>query len=257
MSRSVLSRRAFLTAATASIAVLPGSAEAGTLVVPPLVIASEDYPPYAFNFRGHRKGYDVDKVTMVLDELRLRPVHRSMTRTGIFGGLDEATVDLGFPFTQTPLRTQKYLLVGPLHTNRFVLAMRSADAKGPLTYASLAGLRVGVTDRHRYPPEFDALENITRISSTSLTSALRRLGYGRVDAVIGDRSAMEAIVQAEGLEHQLTVSTSVLAAGPAFVLFPKSRAALAQAFGDALHRLDAASRFKEIDARYPMVEPPK
>jgi polar amino acid transport system substrate-binding protein len=253
MGRLHLSRRIFLFAAAATgIGALPRDARAGVLKV-----ASEDYPPYAFSFRGQRKGYDVEKITMILEALRYRPVQHSMVRSAMFQGLDEGTVDLAFPFTQTPVRLQKYLLVGPLHTNRTVLAVRTDDAKEPVGLEALAGLRVGVTDRHRYPPEFDALQNITRVSCSSLNLAIRRLSYGRVDAVVGDRSAMEAIAYEEGLENQVHVSPNVIAAGPAYILLPKSHTALAAAVGDVLHRLDAAGKFAELATRYPSVEPPR
>jgi ABC-type amino acid transport substrate-binding protein len=194
---------------------------------------------------------------MVLEALHYRPVQHSMVRSGLFKGLDEATVDLAFPFTETPLRVQKYLLSGKLHTNRTVLAVRTEDAKEPVGLAAIAGLRVGVTDRHRYPPAFDALQNITRVGCSSLNLAIRRLSYGRVDAVIGDRSAMEAITFAEGLEHKVHVSQEIVGAGPAYALFPKSRAALAAAFGDTLRRLEAEGKFKDLEERFPSVEPPK
>ncbi len=251
-----LTRRLFLLAGTAFGGIAALSKDAFAFAAP-LVIASEDYPPYAFNVRGRREGFDVEKVAMVLEALKYRPVQRSMPRTPLFKGLEDATVDLGFPFTETPLRKQKYLISGKLHTNRTVLAVRTEDAKEPLTLASLAGLRVGTTDRHRYPAEFDALTNITRVGSSSLNLAIRRLSYGRVDAVIGDLSAMEATAYSEGLEHKIHVSHQVISAVPAYALFPKSRAAFAAEFGDMLAKLDAAGKFKEIEAKYPAVEPPR
>jgi ABC-type amino acid transport substrate-binding protein len=245
-----LSRRRLLLAA--GVGLLARDARASVLMV-----ASEDYPPYAFNFRGQRKGYDVEKIAMVLEALRYRPVQHSLVRSALFKGLDEGTIDIAFPFTETPLRVQKYLLVGPLHTNRTVLAVRKDDVQEPVGLESIAGLRVGVTDRHRYPPAFDALQNITRVSCSSLNLAIRRLSYGRVDAVIGDRSAMEAIAYAEGLENQVRVSPNLIAAGPAYVLLPKSRGDLAASFRDVLHKLDAEGKFKELGSRYPSVDPPK
>ncbi len=253
MPRSIVSRRGLLAAATAStIGLLPKEALAA-----PLVIGSEDYPPYAFSFRGGRKGFDVERVSMALDLIHMRPIHRSMVRSALFAGLEDGTVDLAFPFTRTPVRESKYIISGALHTNRFVLAKRTADAHEPMGLESLAGMRVAVTDRHRYPAAFDALTNITRVSCSSLDLAVRRLGYGRVDAVIGDLSAMAGIVHHEGLEHKVRISSTIIAAGPAYALFPKSRAALATSFADALKKLEAAGKFKDVESRFPMVEPPK
>ena len=135
--------------------------------------------------------------------------------------------------------------------------MRKEDAKEPVTLGAIAGLRVAVTDRHRYPAAFDALTNITRVSCSSLNLAIRRLGYGRVDAVIGDYTAMQAMVMAEGLENKIHVSPEIVGSGNAFVLFPKSRAALAKAFDDTLKSLEAAGKFKDLESRFPTVEPPK
>ena len=250
--RELITRRTFLIAAAATSVFLPRDARAA-----PLVIGSEDYPPYAFNFRGGRRGYDVEKVTMVLEELKYRPLQRSMIRAALFKGLEEDVVDVAFPFTETPLRLQKYIVAGALHNNRSVLAMRKDEAKEPMTLESIAGLRVAVTERHRYPAAFESLTNITRVPCSSLNLAVRRLSYGRVDAVIGDRTAMDSMVQVEGLEHKIHVSPQSLGSGTAYCLFPKSHVALATAFNDTLKRLAAAGRFKDLEARFPSVDPPK
>ncbi len=254
-----ITRRNFLSATAVTVGglSLEGLARADALIEAPLRIASEDYPPYAFNLRGSRHGFDVEKVTMVLDALRHRFIQTPMMRTALFQGLDEATVDLGFPFTETPVRLQKYIVAAPLHTNRTAFAMRTSDVKGPIGLDSIAGLRVGVTDRHRYPAAFDAMQNITRVSCSSLNLAIRRLDYERVDAVIGDLSAMKSIVSVEGLEHKITVSTNAIGSANAFVLFPQSRHELAAAFTETLARLQAEGKFKDLEARFPTVEPPR
>jgi polar amino acid transport system substrate-binding protein len=253
MSGPVISRRTFVVATAAVVALLPKGARAAER----LLVTSEDAPPYAFNYRGHRKGFAVEKVARVLDALHIRDVDHSMTRTAMFKGLDDDTIDLAFPFTETPLRKQKYLLVGPLYTTRFVLAVRTEDGQEPVGLPFIEGKRVGLVDRHRYPAAFDAVQNTTRLPCSSLTLALRRLSYGRVDAVIGDRSSMQANILSLGLEEQIHVSPNAIASVPTYVLFPKSRATLAAAFGDVLHKMEAAGNFKDLETRYPTVDPPK
>lgn len=219
-------------------------------------VASEDYPPYAFNRRGRREGYDVAKVQMVLDELKLRAISYPMLRAGMFTALDEGTMDIAFPFNRTPERAAKYILVGPLHEGTTALAVAAADANAAIGLDFLTGRRVGVTVGHTYPAAFEAKQDFTRVPCSSYTLAMRRLAYGRVDAVIGDRAVMEYLVETEGLRKAIHVSKSSLATGPSFCLFPKSRAALAASFEQALARLQAAGRFSELGQLYPTVKAP-
>jgi polar amino acid transport system substrate-binding protein len=253
MGERFLTRRTFLAAAGASgLTLLSGRASAGALVV-----GSEDYPPYAFNYRGQRKGYDVEKVTAVLDELRMLPVQRAMDHSALFDGLNESSVAMAFPFVETAERKAKYIYLGPLHVTRTVFAMRTGEAKEPITLDSLANLRVSVVSGHRYPDAFEALTNITRVPTPSMILALRRLTYGRVDAVIGDYSSLREMVTTEGLSRQITVSSNVLVSRAAYALAPKSQAAFAHEFAEVLRKLQSNGRFKALDEKYPSVEPPR
>ena len=218
------------------------------------MVASEDYPPYAFNRRGRREGYDVAKVQMVLDELRLRPIHYPMLRQAMFTALDEGTVDMAFPFNRTPERAAKYILVGPLHLSSTVLAVAASEAKDTLGLDFLRGRRVGVTVGHTFPPAFEAQQDYTRVPCSSYTLAIRRLAYGRVDAVIGDRAVMEYLVATEGLRKAIHVSKTPIASGPSYCLFAKSHAALAASFEETLGRLQAAGKFNELAQAYPTVK---
>ena len=229
---------------------------APTAIPSAVTVASEDYPPYAFNRRGHREGFDVAKVQMVFDELRLRAVHYPMLREGMFSALDEGKADIAFPFNRTAERAAKYILVGPLHQSNTVLAVAASDAKEPVGLGSLAGRRVGVTSGHSYPASFEAARDFTRVPCSSYTLAMRRLADGLVDAVVGDRAVMEHLVAAEGLRQKIYVSRTSIEKGPSFCLFPKSRAQLAASFEETLRRLDAAGRFNQLALSYPRVESP-
>jgi polar amino acid transport system substrate-binding protein len=221
-----------------------------------LAVASEDYPPYAFNRRGHREGFDVAKVQMVLADLRLRAVQYPMLREAMLVTLDDGKMDLAFPFNRTAERAAKYILVGPLHQSNTVLAVSKADAKEPVGMSSLTGRRVGVTLGHTYPAAFEAANDFTRVPCSSYTLAMRRLADGLVDAVIGDRAVMDHLASTEGLQHKIYVSKTSIAKGPSYCLFPKSHAELAAQFEEALHRLEAAGKFKELAESYPTVEVP-
>lgn len=240
-----LTRRELLLA-TSALVLLPRRARAQSAIV-----GSEDhYPPFTFNRRGRRCGYDVEKVELVLDEIRYRAVHHSLLRRAMLEGLDEGTVDMAFPLVGTPERMQKYIMVGPLHMGTTTVALRTSDTTDPASIAALAGRRVGVVEGWIYTPEFDAATNIEKVSCSSLTLAVRRLAAGRVDATIGDRVALAHLIKTEGLSHALRLSAVTYGHGPRYVAFPRSRAALAAQFKDALARLDAAGRFADLDARY-------
>ncbi len=242
------------TAATAASLLVSQAVRAEGPATGALTVASEDYPPYAFNRRGHREGFDVAKVQLVLADLRLRAVQYPMLREAMLTALDEEKADFAFPFNRTAERAAKYILVGPLHQSNTVLAVPRADAKEPVGLSSLSGRRVGVTLGHAYPAAFEAATDFTRISCSSYTLAMRRLADGLVDAVIGDRAVMEHLASTEGLQHKIFVSRTSLAKGPSYCLFPRSRARLAASFEEALHRLEAAGKFKDLTLSYPTVE---
>lgn len=219
----------------------------------PWVIATDQhFPPYVYQDAGGIKGIHVDIVAAVMQrmdadyKLSAYPWARVVLLT------DKNEVDFSFPFVAKPERFEKYLMVGPIHHGRTVLAVRSEDIYFKFkSLQDLNGMVVGTVRGYAYEKAFDDADFFHKdISSTDNVSLVKKLVFKRLDIIIGDENVLTEEAKKLGVNGKLRFLPKIITEAVRYVAFPKNRPERARAFQQALDAIIADGTYQKILERY-------
>lgn len=244
----------------------PGRAEAPASLKAPVVLGVEDdWPPFAWTPRAGAgpQGFAVELVRAAFKEagltleLRAMPFGRCMREArqgvlvGCFNALDNEDTRADFLWHAVPLFREPLAIFA------------RADMPGPRSMepADLAGKTVGYNRFYTYAEWFSQSRTILRVPASSDGAMLQMLHHKRVDYVVIGASVAAWRLQADsGLLGLRLRKVGEDHSNDAFwIAFSKNHVrapAVARALDEALRRLTASGRYRELQQRFLPVLPP-
>jgi len=178
-------------------------------------------------------------------DVKVRPWARGLRE------LEAKQLDLVFPAYWSQERARAFLFSEPItHGHLRLYARRGDDISFDGTAESLRPYRIGVVRRYVNTPLIDAVDFLRKDIADHDTQNLRKLLFGRVDAIsIDPRTAMYLLeTQFSRAQTAITGLAPPLGIKHLHVLFARKPGAQARvaAFNDALMRLRADGRLRAI-----------
>ena len=105
---------------------------------------TEDYPPSNFVEKGEIKGYAVDLLKAMWRQMKVAEQPIEVTNWAAFNHVESTPNTMLFAMTRNAERENKFLWIGPIYNNRYVLIGRADRKYAVSTPADAVRYRVGV-----------------------------------------------------------------------------------------------------------------
>lgn len=155
----------------------------------------------------------------------------------------------------TPEREKKLLFTEPILASRVVVVSRKESAHNVNKLKDLSGLTIGVGRGWGYPKEFLEDTNFTKQPVSDLTLNVKKLIFGRVDAIVGEVYAVRYTLLKHFPEHEskLHYSTWSIQEKPLRVAITREHVnhkVITKRFNNALKEMEHDGTLEDIISKH-------
>ncbi|UZP67820.1 transporter substrate-binding domain-containing protein [Desulfovibrio mangrovi] len=185
-----------------------GKANAGNdLVVRGVIrIGFSELPPMRMgNEPGEERGVETEFLRELCRRMNLEPefVHAPFIRN--LKSMEDGRIDLMIGVLRRPERESYMHYLQPAYSSgaRYVFCVRAGMENMLQRYGDLQGKIVGVSNGARYFPRFDEDTTLNKYAVLSIRQNIEKLMKNRVDAFIGEETAVRFYLKRERVEESI------------------------------------------------------